>query len=415
MKATLHPFIVAIGLSSMATASPLNRVVKRHEIEQSSTDTLEDNRYGWTYNHSTPPFAKTKDTHDPTDTAGIMRVLIQTSLTQTGPTLVNRDEDATTSSPSPTTSTISDFRPREAIGFDTSHFTAVSKPSVTWNVTHSHNHSYTRSHRPNHTYTSYAHMNPPQRPTTSAAPIARDLQGDSNESDTNDDDDDSWDTATRLATETHDLNRRDPEVWITVVATSYVTHHPEVTRTEFLTTTVDPPTGTLQPSKPTTTSSPPPPPPPPPATASTAPSPTLTTRATTPPTIEPKSPTCPVAGTAGSNVWCLGGQTFALECDTALDPSSNNFGSITLPAQNWDMYGRCGALCADVPDSKCTGFSYIWASGLCYLKEGDGAKNKGGNKAEGIHSGRVVVLKEEEVGNCLGVKPRVGQFVGLSG
>lgn len=33
---------------------------------------------------------------------------------------------------------------------------------------------------------------------------------------------------------------------------------------------------------------------------------------------------------------------------------------------------------------------------------------------EGTHGGRVVKLGEKEVGNCLGVNPRVGQYMGLS-
>ncbi|KAK1777745.1 hypothetical protein QBC45DRAFT_329965 [Copromyces sp. CBS 386.78] len=435
MKVPLSSVIVAIGLSSMATATPLNRAVKRQgDVQSSRTAEVRDIAF-WSHNHSGPHSHKTTGTHETTDTGratiqardnaetGIMPVLTQTSstktdtgimtiqthalLTQPGPTLVDRDEDAT-STPSPSSTTISDFHPREFTGFDMGHFNGIPKPSVTWSLTRSRTNT---RHRPTSIYTSYAHINPPPRPTTSSRPVARDL-GDGNESDT-DDGDDFWDTATRDASQSH-LDRRVTVASTTVVVNSFVTHTPEVTSTQYLhvtySDTIQYHDQTNQPPKPTSTSSSPPPPPPKPTS-------TLTTRTITPPTIESKTPICPAAGTAGkNNIWCLGGQTFALACDTALDPSSNNFGSVTLSPQNWDMYGRCGALCAAVPDAKCTGFSYLWASGLCYLKEGEGAKAKdGGKKAEGTHSGRVVVLEEEEVGNCLGVQPRVGQYSGLRG
>ena len=157
------------------------------------------------------------------------------------------------------------------------------------------------------------------------------------------------------------------------------------------------------------------------------PIPTLTPRPRAPnpnpPTIERKSPICPAAGTTPNNIWCLSswvhGQTFALHCDTSFDagdPTANNRAVFDLPAQTWDSYARCGLLCTAL-SAECTGFSYVFQSGKCYLKQGEAAKNKdGGRHVEGTHSGRVVRLGEEEMAKCDVVgKPMVGQYVGLSG
>ncbi|KAK3338918.1 hypothetical protein B0H65DRAFT_551678 [Neurospora tetraspora] len=315
MKVTLSSFIVAIGLSSMTIASPLHRAVRRQEDGHSSSTAPESvYHFGiWPHNHTRPHKPTGSHTGSPTTDTGILTVQTQTSLTQTGPTLVNRD-DATTS-PSPTT--VSDFRPRKFTGFDTHKFTGIPPPSVTW-TPQSGSHTRSAHTRPIYSGT-YRHIPPPPKPT---GPIACAL-GESDSDDVLFFAKKKHKEATKHASQSH-LNRREES------------EGPWVGETIVIQSTSQPP------KPPTTTSShpppPPPPPPPPSSSTTTAPTATLTSKAITPPTIESKTPVCPSAGTAGTNnnnIWCLGGQTFYLECDT--DHHGDDFGSVNLVPQNWDM------------------------------------------------------------------------------
>ncbi|KAJ4390303.1 hypothetical protein N0V85_007362, partial [Neurospora sp. IMI 360204] len=229
MKVTLYPFVVVIGLSSMATASPLHHAVGRQEDGHSSSTAPESvYHFGiWHHNHIRPHKPTGSHTSSPTTDTGILTVQTQASLTQTGPTLVNRD-DATTS-PSP--STVSDFRPREFTGFDTHKFTGIPPPSVTWTA---HSGRQTRSPHTKPIYSgTYRHIPPPPKPTR---PIARAL-GES--------DDGLWlskekelKEATKQASQSQShLNRREesegPWVGETIVVQSYYTHHATVTQTQY--------------------------------------------------------------------------------------------------------------------------------------------------------------------------------------
>ncbi|KAK3399786.1 hypothetical protein B0T20DRAFT_495956 [Sordaria brevicollis] len=426
MKVTLSSFIVAVGLSSMTTATPLHHAARHHDHEHegegSSSFSVEHHSHIDHHGHK-PTF-----TGDYAMDTGIMRIQTETRLTQTGITLVYRHHTEAAESPLP--STFSDFRPREGhLSMNANEFTESSTASVTEVPTSSvtwihHGQSRrindTRADRTKYTYTRSAtygssrHFQLPPQPTW---PVARALEESESDGSTHVvrrevPAPDLITTTAALSSNPPSASSAPPTSSTSAATTSTIT----AATTTAVTTSANPSPSTTAASSsnpPSTTTS---------ALTTNAPSTntnpgtTVSTTTASAPTTLPsitittQTPTCP---SASNNIWCLAGQTFYLECDTD-HVNATNFGSITLPSQSWEMYGRCATLCAAVPDEKCTGFSYVWASGMCYLKEGEeGKRNGGGEKREGIHGGRVVKLKVEEVGNCLGVKARVGVFGGL--